>query len=96
MYLLQLKFKEPITTLYCQANVEKLLPKGLRVCLTLNKFKELHHDTKDKNKLHTWNDVRIPVFTLIFFLVPNMLCPPAPISRKSLKERNRKETPFKM
>lgn len=51
---------------------------------------------KGKNKLHTWNDVRIPVFTLIFFLVPNMLCPPAPIRRKSLKERNRKETPFKM
>lgn len=45
-------------------------------------------DIKDKSKLHTWNNIRIPVFLFIFILISNVLCPPAPVWRKSLRKTN--------
>lgn len=60
----------------------------------------LKHSNRDlnfdmKTKLHTWNDVRIPVFPSIFLLIPNVLCPPAPIGGKSLRGKQKTENSFK-
>lgn len=36
-------------------------------------------------ELPTWDDGRIPVFTFVFLLVSDVLCPPVPVGGQSLR-----------